>query len=511
MTSIALRRERSTVVSLTHSFHLLDGVTALIFAAIIALIIAFPLTVSHDAALFLDTGNLILNGKQPYADFDEINFPLVMYVHAVPDAIARVLGVNPIPVFSVMVLVLAIGSVWGIRCILERRFEGAAPVSWRMIPVFIAFYTLFLFLTERYGQREHLFILLFLPFFFLRWERWQGGNVNLRWTVLVGVMGAVGAALKPHFLPIALAPEAYWIASALLTRHWKQIRNALFAPEMLGFVGTGLVYAAVLLIVPVFRQAIFDSILPYVTSSYADYGIGVTPLTLLTRLDTMLMWLALLVTLPAFIRNRPLVRPLWLLTFAAILVFCWQGKGWYYHRIPAIFGIGMLLAVVLFERSERRLLEPIFKVLLVILGYFVITLGGVIQMSDHYPAIRSAILTHSRPNDPVMFISSSVDPAYPLLVQTGRRSADRNLTGFPIGVDSADDHDLANYLASLSQSIASKHPPIILIDANATCYGCSAGYDMQQYLQQTGFIDQNIAPGYVDAGRVDHFELYLPK
>src|SRR5262249_54517113 len=122
-----------------------------------------------------------------------------------------------------------------------------------------------------------------------------------------------------------------------------------------------------------------------------------------------------------------------------------------------------------------------------------------------------AILTHSQPNDPVMFISSSVDPAYPLLVQTERRSADRNLTGFPIGVDSAHDLDLASYFSSLSNSIAIKHPPMILIDNNPTCYGCSAGYNMLNYLQQNGFVEQNITPNYVDAGTVDHFEMYLLK
>ena len=482
-------------------------------------------------------------------------------MHAIPAAMARALGVNPIPVFSLLVLALAIWSAWAIRRILKRHYDGEIPFALHLIPPFVALMTLYFFLIEEYGQREHLFMLLFLPGLILHSFRWQGtgassGVINPRWALFVGVMAGIGAAIKPHFLVIAFAPEVYWIGNSLWRRfrqadltpaslrspskmgapplHFMErglggeVARALFTAEIGGFVGVGVIYAAALLLIPALRDAVFNDILPYVSSGYASYDIGVTPLSLLWRLDTVLMWIALALTLPAAIRNRPLARPLWIMTLAALLVFAWQGKGWYYHRIPALMGVGLLLLIVIFDRpressvggqhaapapTRQWIFDPIFKVGLLLLAWFVITLGGVVQTGDRFAALNAAIMQHTQPGDPVLIIDSSVEPTYPLIVQTGRRSLGRYLTGYPIGDNAAADPDLAAYLDDLRQSISSGQPPLILINTEVPCYACAPGISVAGYLQQIGFIDQTITPDYADAGAVDQFELYtrLPK
>ena len=79
-------------------------------AAKIFLIARFPLQIHHDCALLLQQGQLILDGWVPYVDFVEVNLPLIMYLNTIPAALSRALGLNVLPTFSVLVLLLVILS-----------------------------------------------------------------------------------------------------------------------------------------------------------------------------------------------------------------------------------------------------------------------------------------------------------------------------------------------------------------------------------------------------------------
>ncbi len=515
MITRAFRRSRSYsgIFADRLPFHVVDVLVALVLAAVLILIIVYPLRVNNDASLFLETGSLILKGKIPYIDFTDINFPLVMYLNAIPVATAQLLGLSPILMFSLLVFFLLVGSCLLLRSLLNQHFEGNTPFALRLLPLTVALYTFYLFVAGQYGQREQLFILLFLPGFVLRWRRWERDQIDGRLALLIGLASGLGAALKPQFLLIAFAPEAYWLAEAIW-KHRKSVfstlRRALLTPEVMGFVLFGVVYALALLLSPTIMHAFFDHIVPYLSSNYYNYNIGLTPLQILTRLDTLLIWLALAATLPVLIKNRPLARPLLVLTLAALVVFAMQGKGWYYHRIPVIFGVCALVAMAMDERTHHARLDVLLKVMLVPLLYCIVMLGGISQLTDPYAALRHTILKYTRPGDSVMIADSYVSAGLPLLVQTGRVSAGADLSGEPIGPNPTQDPDLAAYIQSMAQTITMSTPPLVLINAQSTCAGCAPGYGMLSYLQQIGFL-KRLAPDYIDIGRVDQFEVYVRK
>ncbi|MBK7838137.1 MAG: hypothetical protein IPJ49_10765 [Candidatus Obscuribacter sp.] len=45
---------------------------------------SLPYAISGDTAMYLQTGQFLLEGKLPYRDFQDLNPPLIMYVCALP-------------------------------------------------------------------------------------------------------------------------------------------------------------------------------------------------------------------------------------------------------------------------------------------------------------------------------------------------------------------------------------------------------------------------------------------
>src|ERR1051325_6524280 len=78
---------------------------------VLVLLVAFSaLPLNHDAALFLQCGQLLLQGNTPYVDVIELNPPLAQYLYAVPVFIARYLHTDLIMTFQMLIAGFAIWS-----------------------------------------------------------------------------------------------------------------------------------------------------------------------------------------------------------------------------------------------------------------------------------------------------------------------------------------------------------------------------------------------------------------
>ena len=65
------------------------------------------------------------------------------------------------------------------------------------------------FVASDFGQREHIMIVLVLPYILLHALRQSGGTSQAWIVTLVGIMAGVGFALKPYFLVLYLALEVH--------------------------------------------------------------------------------------------------------------------------------------------------------------------------------------------------------------------------------------------------------------------------------------------------------------
>ena len=95
---------------------------AALFALSLAHIIYFPLSTSLGSALYLQAGQMLLEGQMPYVDFVDINPPLIIYVSALFAALATLLKMHPITTFLFSVWILSIVSALSTRKILQTAF-----------------------------------------------------------------------------------------------------------------------------------------------------------------------------------------------------------------------------------------------------------------------------------------------------------------------------------------------------------------------------------------------------
>ncbi len=304
------------------------------FAGALLLIVfriaARPWAINHDVAMYLDCGRMLVRGMRPYVDFTDLNPPMIMYVSALPALLSSLLPVDLIFAFHFLVLCFVFYSAISVAFMLERPGTGFRSVEASIAGLVVILFSAGLMLTSYsdWGQREHLFMLGYLPFFLCRWNRWEERASGIKASLLFGFLAGISVCLKPHFVVIALVIEAFHLARA------KRV-GPLFAPEMIPFVFTGAAYALHFIFLPEsVREAFFEFIVPMVRKGYRAYD---SPLTaVIFRPGVVVAGIGVLVSVAIGFRSQNSKGRLGLLfglvSGVNLLLYLQQRKGWTYIR-----------------------------------------------------------------------------------------------------------------------------------------------------------------------------------
>jgi hypothetical protein len=520
-------------------------VIAIVMVATLAHILYNPIRIDHDCALYLQEAWLILHGRVLYVDVIELNPPLIVYLNAIPVAASALLRTHLIVTFLVGVWLLALASVVSTRRILRGSRNDDESVSADLMALSLAVVSAGVLLVNNYGQREHLFVLGFFPYFALRFRRWDGGRVALPWAIAVGVAAAVTACLKPHFVLIALVPDIYWLIR-------RRSGGPLIQPEVVAFAGTGVLYAVHFLFLPeVMRAAYFGRWIPFISQGYHAYDQPIKWMVLGEAWLWIPAALCLLVFVPGPTRTNRAWRgaeALALVALTAMLSFFVQHKGWRYQAIPAqAAAVGVLALVVgrsarsvaRADASSRRLTATGFGLFAVLVAMFGSMSALVIALVVHPKSeqrlaewtsgspLRRAIVRYANPGDSVLFVNTDVGPAYPILTQLNRIPGSRYPTAFPIvmfyaGVHAQPGerfpyHDATTmpveellFRNELRTDIQRLRPRIILIREKPGCQACPEGFTVYEYLTRTGFVADALSD-YRRLDSVEGYALYVAK
>jgi len=484
-----------------------------------------PNRIHYDNALNLQYGQLLIDGKVPYVDFVDTNPPLIMYVNAIPAYVARRLGLNPITVFSLCVVAVVTWSMVVMHAQLKRGLpshQGLGPLS--LVSLWGGF-NLLMWIAGPFGQREHLFVLLYVPFLLLRWRRWSGAAVRPVPAILVAVAAAVGVCLKPYFALPALAVEAW---ALLVARR----PAALAQPEIAAFVATGVVYLVHFLLLPAAARAqLVGRWLPLLWRGYAVYGLPWTDTLNKTAIACMLVGIIGLVAVRLFRRSSvgTLIGMVATFTVGAVAGYLIQRKGWPYHQIPSIAGaalcVGVLALAIDGTASVRAASTWPLKVLraavvAVPVTFLVVIIATTWRLgqfdSEHGLRTFGPLMeAYTREGEPVLFLSTSVQPAYPAILQAHRQPGSRYLWLFPIpmlvggtspGADAPAEE--RRFLSELTEDIARRRPPLIFVGDTAFCQGCPRGFNLARYLEAAGPL-QLIRRNYQEMGAVGGFTPFV--
>lgn len=425
-------------------------VVSAIFVALLAQLQMYGLRIPAEAALSLQCGMLIVDGKVPYIDFLEVAAPSSMYFSAIPALFCKLLPtIHPVVIFHNFVFLLALGSCALVALILLRKRTREQA----HVPAFIiGFALLNLMMIKEFGQREHLFLLGYMPFLITRWLSWTNQPTSKKLSITAGIVGGIGIILDPIFLIIALLMELYFCAS-------KQKFAPLAAVEMRM---AGLVVIAYLLHFvlssPVYSNLYFNYALPMVVCDYVTFDdrlwwVNKTPDN---REIVYFMMLACSVAL-GMRRRCSLIPPCVALAVVGFGAFVITGKSMTAQMLPMFYGSFLTFALVVsvagnFVLNARalgaKLLKPVPVAVIVAIGAIGFTYMSTTNHDDvknvealgysgtylwsEESAFATRLEVETKPGDRVLILNDRVRPAYPLLIQFNRKPASYLLTGYPI-------------------------------------------------------------------------------
>jgi hypothetical protein len=494
-------------------------VQCLPLAFVLCLILRNPLTIGADCALNLQYGQLLVEGKAPYVDFIDTNPPLIMYLNAAPVLLARVASLPLVPVFNLLVWALTVASALGTRALLRPTADKNGAVAFEIGVLTFSFASLALWRRLEFGQREHLFILAYLPFLAARLRRVHAAGLPAAAGLAVGFAAGVAACLKPHFVAMALAPEAY---RALRNHRWRE----LAAPETGGFLFAGAAYALHFLFLPqAVQTGLFGRWAPLLAARYDAFAF---PLATVLRHGVVWPGAAACAIVFALTIGRrgpttDFVRSLGVAAFVGAIGYLLQRKGWAYQNIPAVVAGSCAVAAFLGMSIGARVVPWFAAARGVRPAAFAAAaaLNAVLLAAAAWPGpaargqlpqspIAQIIERDSPERGAVVFIATDVEYQYPILTLLNRRPGSRYLWSFPIPMfrcrgqldpDGAvpqrrDDLPAAErrFLGELGDDILRNRPYLVFVETDRYCLGCPQGFSIPNYLAKVGFTETYLAP-----------------
>lgn len=426
-----------------------------------------PLKISPDPAFFMAIGQLILEGKVPYVDLFDVNPPLVLYLHTIPAMVARFLPIPTSESFNFFVIGSFVLSTLLSSIIFWRRRHHAE--SFLFCPLLIGFtLATFLFGTRLndFGQREHLFVLAYLPFFLIRWLKWTMRPVASLEAIFATVPLAITVLLKPHFVFVVLFTELSMFLQTFFAK--QRVFASYRKPEIGVLLSAAAIYGLYFCFMPEeARHGYFDFIIPSYSLGY-DAFVSSTPTliagALLQFKFSVYVCVTALIGAHILQGRSTLLIPLAGLTTASYAIYIVQGNAWINRAIPFFTGgfmlasieIGILLYLVASFAAKmsitcHRVLAALVGVALVsAIGQeqsiqrlisndpqpFLLSRIGLKGSCAHFGllAVHEPILQETTEHDTILFISPFIAPGYPTLLQLNRRPASRYLHGMLIPV-----------------------------------------------------------------------------
>lgn len=476
-----------------------------------------------DTAQLIAASGALLDGRIPYLGIVDTNPPMIVYLHTPITAIARAVGLHPLYAFMLAGSLLGFLTVavvgWLLFVVANRSIRSTLVLASAT-----AAFALYEWGTqEHFGQREHLFVLLYAPLLCLRLARWLGAAVNPRLAVALGVLGALGACIKPHFLLIVAAPELVWSLQ-------RRSLRPLVAPELTSAVAVVLGYTAHLLLLPVAaRHELFDFVLPLMRYGWSSYY---TPMHVIVFDHCGSIIAAVVAAVGALSVGRhsglrSLAAPAVAMTAAALVVFLVQHRGWSYQFVPVTWG-SFVLGAIAVDGVLQRLLRDETDVLrletLVAFGLLAFSLGMaqdkrvVLRERPDVPLER-AVLQYTQASDSVLVLHDAVPPTYPALAVLERPLATRYLFAFPVPLIararmSADPeiHSFADwaeqrYLRATLEDIERYEPALILMSRHK-CAECRGGIELQEFFTSWPALRAELNTHYLEIEDMAGFRAY---
>lgn len=406
---------RNSVLSVREAFERM--MFALLLAAVLTLYAAqvFMFPIDDDVSWFLHALRRMWEGEVLYRDIAEPNPPLILLLYAPPLFIADALGVNPANVINGVILFLAWMSAVAAAHILRYSIHHFSGLQRRWM--FLACLAVLLAVpgVNVIAQREHIFILLILPYVFLHLPsvRANPTKPSAPLLLLCAAAAALGFYLKPYFLIV-------WLALLLWDIKRSRSLKILFSSYHMLMVCIGMLYSAVML-------AVFPEYLRYLPlwlETYSAYTRTAANIFMQQSVYFLLALLALFLPLGKRILTRFDLTYLAVLVLAAFINVVVQGKLWLYSFYPVHALAFLTLSYGLISGSAPTLARLAFGCLCLCLYMLPLRLmgyGAIMEQDKKQQAIFRGVLETYAANRAIFVLGNETYPWFPLMLQTSAR------------------------------------------------------------------------------------------
>jgi hypothetical protein len=467
---------------------------------------------NHDVAWVLYSSNLMLDGAKFGTDIIAANPPLIWWISLIPNGIARLLGVPPIEAFRLFVLLLAAMTLYASDRLLAER----NPSFGRRIPfIAVAAYLLTIGVHRDFGQREHLALMLLLPYILAVALRMDGRSLPSGVGISIGACAGLGVAFKPYFLLVPLLLE-----SALL---WRTRQHRLVVrPEALGAAIALVIYS---LAIVLFAQQWLTHALPEVARVYWAFERSASELSIPVAIKLSMPLIGVLIVLRINSSYESVALSLAALGFLGSAIL--QGKYYSYHVYPAyaLFSLAFLVGI---PGTMGRWRFTCIFVAIAMLGASVFESTMQLKsrsdrgdLGSQISSVTSLVARHTPPDGSFLAISTHPFPGFPTTLYARRRwaSASNSALFLPAvirlrAMGTAADPELLRFTESkareaLERDLANK-PDVILVDVRI--YRHAIGLTNFNYLNFY-FEDPKLQKDWAAYSRLEPatagFEVYL--
>ena len=381
---------------------------------------------SPDVAWLLYSAGRLLDGARLNVDIVEINPPLIVWLNVPPVWLARLLDVSEVQVFRTLLVIAAIASAAASDMLLERA-DPERSVSERRLLVLLLTFALLALPGADFGEREHLLLIAALPYILMAAVRRRGGRVAPAAALLAGTTAGVGIALKPYFLVLPLAVEA-WLWARRARRLRPEVVGIVLA--LTGYLATVVIWGREYLsLARAFGTDYFGYLRdPPLLTAVAGDGVGIPLLAFLAAS-----------ALPRRLRDHRLGGLFLVSTVALYLSAVLQQKGWRYHFYPSM-ATGLVLLALLARAAGGELLSMVGRVyaaaIVATLGFVPVTIlaAGMVQLlrpryqrytADPDLGALVELTRREAPGGAVWVLSPNPASAFPLVYESRVRWASR--------------------------------------------------------------------------------------
>jgi len=304
---------------------------------------------SGDVPYLVYVAKIFFAGGAYGKDIFETNPPMILYLYMPIWIISKITSLEVTTSINLYIFSLTTLSIWVSYYLLKQIIKE------RFVLFFVSIALMFSVLiipTYQMGQREHLFLMLTLPYFLLAVLRLENKPVNPWFAVTVGLAAGLGFGIKPYFLFPLVFVELYFMIHTRRWFGWVRIETLIIAAILIIY----------LLSVFIFQPSYIHVMLPLIHDFYF-IGIKEPWVDVLFNDVAIFCWV---VFFSYFFWTKSFLGNILMLALGGnLLAWFVTQTTWFYHLIPSLAFACLLLAfcfaqLVTIKRSLFYLLAGLF-------------------------------------------------------------------------------------------------------------------------------------------------------